>query len=235
MTAPPNNLRIRAARRKRVSHQTWCGEARMNSRRGQLNRSAGLPLCGLYRMNWLNKILKGRANADHRSKDERVAIYNFDRQEVLWIAARDLPAGLLQAQMEGLDHPVWVDPARLGQGEYHHPPFSPEVRDLFAQLKLALDEVYPRTIDEWEDGFRQDRNPEQEIAIWLHIAEVYKACTFERPLSLEAKQDYLRVLLACSTGPRDLVLQSVTLSTITEADAAGAINSYFVAPEIDIR
>ena len=181
-------------------------------------------------MKWLKNILKWRGDADRRSRDGQVAIYDFDRQEVIWVAGRDLPAGLLHVQMEGLDHPVWVDPGRINQGsQYQHPPFTPEVRDLFAQLKLALDEVYPRTIDEWEDGFRRDRNPEKEIVIWLHIAKVYKACTFGRPLSLEAKQDYLKVLLACSSGPRDLVLQSVALSAITEVDAAGAIESYFDA------
>ena len=108
-----------------------------------------------------------------------MAVYDFDRCEILWVNVHELPAGLLHAQMEGIDHPVWVDPAKLGQGQYQREAFNSEVRALFAQLKSALDEVYPRTIDEWEDGFRHDRNPEKEIAIWLHIAEVYKTCILE--------------------------------------------------------
>jgi len=90
--------------------------------------------------------------------------------------------------MEGLDHHVWIDPTRLAPGQYKHQPFGPEVRDLFARLKVALDEVYPRMIEEWEDGFRHDQNPEKEIAIWLHIAEVYQRCTSGPSLSSEAKQ-----------------------------------------------
>jgi hypothetical protein len=94
-------------------------------------------------------------------------------------------------------------------------------------LTAVATEVYPRTIDEWEDGFRRDRNPEREIATWLHIAEVYETFTCEQPLSLEAKQDYLKVLLACSTTPHEHVLKSVSLSAITEEEAAAAIAAYY--------
>jgi hypothetical protein len=177
-------------------------------------------------MEWRHRIFGSRGDADQRTDKERVAVYDFDHQEILWVSVGDLPAGFLQAQMEGVEHLVWVDPERLRQGQYQHPPFGPEVRAVFAQLNAAFDEVYPRTIDEWEDGFRRDRNPEREIAIWLHIAEVYETLTCERPLSLEAKQDYLKILLACSTMLHEQVLKSVSLSAITVDEAAEAIAAY---------
>ena len=177
-------------------------------------------------MKWRDRIFGSREDADQRPDEERVAVYDFDHQEILWVSMDDLPARFLQVQMEGVDHPVWVDPERLRQGQYQQPPFGPEVRAVFAQLKASLDEVYPRTIDEWEDGFRRDRNPEKEIAIWLHIAEVYETFTCGRPLSLEAKQDYLKVLLACGTMPHEHVLKRVSLPALTEDEAAAAIAAY---------
>jgi hypothetical protein len=177
-------------------------------------------------MKWRDRIFGNREDADQRPDGERVAVFDFDHQEILWVSVDELPDGFLQARMDGVDHPVWVDPERLRKGQYQQPPFAPEVRAVFAQLKAALDEVYPRTIDEWEDGFRRDRNPETEVAIWLHIAEVYEAFTSDLPLSLEAKQDYLKVLVACSTMPHEHVLKSVSLSAITEDEAAAAIAAY---------
>ena len=158
-----------------------------------------------------------------------VAIYDFETRELRWVAAQALPTGLLQVQVTGIDHPVWVDPAKLKQGGLRHPPFEPEVREVFTQLKLALDEVYPRTIDEWEDGFRRDSDPEREIAIWMHIANVYQAVTSKRPFSLTARHDILKVLLACTTAPREFVLQTVPITAITEDDARATIEAFYVA------
>jgi len=58
------------------------------------------------------------------------------------------------------------------------------------------------------------------------IAEVYETFTCERPLSLEAKQDYLKVLLGCGTMPHEHVLKRVSLSALTEDEAAAAIAAY---------
>jgi hypothetical protein len=41
------------------------------------------------------------------------------------------------------------------------------------QIQAAFAEHRQLTFEEWEEGFRRDANPEREIAIWSHAADVY--------------------------------------------------------------
>ena len=67
-------------------------------------------------MNWLNRLFRRGVAAGQSADEEGVAVYDVDRQEIIWISANDLPPGHIQAQMEGLDHHVWIDPTRLAPG-----------------------------------------------------------------------------------------------------------------------
>jgi hypothetical protein len=40
-------------------------------------------------------------------------------------------------------------------------------------LKSILDEVYPKSFDDWVHGFELDVNPEKELLIWECIALTY--------------------------------------------------------------
>ena len=178
-------------------------------------------------MKWWDRLCRLIAGFDSNDDPEQVRLYDFDRQEVVRVPLRDLPAGWIKVHVEGIDGLVWVDPGRLKPNEHQHPPFERDVLELIEEIKLALDEVYPRSLEEWEDGFRRDRNPSREIAMWLRIAQVYKALTAARPLSLAAKQDYLKVLLACTMGPREEVLRGLRLSELSPQDAQQAIDAFF--------
>ena len=64
----------------------------------------------------------------------------------------------------------------------------------------VVDEVYPRSLDEWVNGFECDSRPELELLIWECIALTYGTFVENRPLSLEAKKEAISVLLQCSMG-----------------------------------
>ncbi|MCI0457464.1 MAG: hypothetical protein L0Z62_10885 [Gemmataceae bacterium] len=104
----------------------------------------------------------------------------------------------------------WLRLSQLEEGPLRHPPFEDEgVRRLLRRIQEILAEVEPRTVAEWEDGFRRDCHPEREIATWLHIAAVYHYFMKSRPglpdSSLEEKRAVFQVCLACSlNGPLEL-------------------------------
>lgn len=75
-------------------------------------------------------------------------------------------------------------------------------------LKSILDEVYPRTFDEWVNSFEVDGNPEQELLIWDCITLTYSTFVESRPLSVAAKKEVMNVLLQCSMGMTDEDIQS---------------------------
>jgi len=67
-------------------------------------------------------------------------------------------------------------------------------------LKGILDEVYPKSFEDWVQGFELDGNPERELLIWECMALAYRTFTEGAALSLEAKEEALQVALQCSLG-----------------------------------
>lgn len=162
-----------------------------------------------------------------KNKDEYEKYYNFETGKVEYIHINKLKPPMMKAKMEGIEGTIWINPEQVQQSEYMHPPFSNDVKELFKELKLKLDEVYHRTIEEWEDGFRRDKNPEQEIAIWFYLAQLYQQFTTNQILSIEEKQDYFKVLLACTYSPKETVLNIVTLNALPREKALQAIDAFF--------
>lgn len=75
-------------------------------------------------------------------------------------------------------------------------------------LKSTLDEVYPKSFDDWVHGFELDGNPEQELLIWECMALTYSVFVENRTLSAEAKEETIQVILQCSLGRTEEYLQS---------------------------
>jgi hypothetical protein len=91
--------------------------------------------------------------------------------------------------------------------------------------------VYPQTLDEWEDGFRRDANPEREIALWCHMARVYWRATEGKALDHEAKRAYFRVILSCANAPREQVLRVTELGAISHDEAQEIVELFYGAFE----
>ena len=163
---------------------------------------------------------------------KKVKVYDFETKEVFTIPSAELAPGMVEAEVEGVGR-VWVDAKQATMdGGYRHEPFSEDIRDRLREIKEALDEVHPMTLQEWEDGFRKDTHPEKEIAIWLRLAERYKAFTEEKEFSQGQRREVFNVMLACTMSPgKELVLETVTLSAITREEALDAIEAFCAALE----
>ena len=165
---------------------------------------------------------------------ERVRIYDPDTQQITTIPAAELAPNMVQVTLRrenGRDEEnVWVDAAKLEQSPYRHPPFPEEIRQYFHQLKAALDEVDFKSLEEWEDGFRRDENWQQELSLFLRIAEVYSRLTRGRNLDPTRKQDIYRVLIGCTLSPREHVLSVIDLSTLSRQEAQAAIAEFYDGP-----
>ena len=66
----------------------------------------------------------------------------------------------------------------------------------------AFAEHRPLSFEEWEDGFRRDANPVQEIAFWLHAADIYAKFT-SGETDADRRNDVYRCIVTCmTTGPQ---------------------------------
>jgi hypothetical protein len=158
-----------------------------------------------------------------------VNVLDQDTHTVTRVPARELASHMVEVQMEGIEGTVWMDARELKQSEYRHPPFSEEIRDILREIKSSIDEFYDLSLEQWEDGFRRDTNPEKEIAIWVHLANIYRSLATSRDLSAEQRQDYFKVLICCLNSPREHVLKVFSPSAISVEEANDVIAQFYKA------
>lgn len=136
-------------------------------------------------------------------------MYDPDTGNIVTIPARELAEGMVRAKIDGIEGEVWVDShdPRWLEGPLRQPPFPEEIRAIFGNLQRTFREVYPISVEQWEDGFRRDEHPEREITIWLRMAGVFRHFTGGRKMSLHKKEGIFQTLLACSSnGPNGILL-----------------------------
>lgn len=154
-----------------------------------------------------------------------VRVYDLETKIITEIPADELASGMVRARVEGIVGEVWIDAEQVRSNQPKHE-FDDEFMDLFREIKAGLDEVYPLSIEEWADGFSRDSNPEQEIAVWLTIAQLYREFVTPRSLSLSGKKDVFGILLSVVNNGHENALQCVPLKTLTKAEAQEVLNSF---------
>ena len=99
------------------------------------------------------------------------------------------------------------------------------------RLEPVFWEVYPRSHEEWLDGFKRDADPEPEIAMWEQMGAAYSRFTHDRALTLDAKREVLGVLLLRSATDEQSTLASAKLRHLSHAEAQELVTLYSAAPQ----
>jgi hypothetical protein len=154
-----------------------------------------------------------------RSGANWVPCYDFKSKTVAYVAKEKLKTGMIQARIHGIDGQVWVDPAQMKAEKYQHPPLEEPQRTRVAAFAGQLNEVHPLSLEQWEDRFRRDPDPEREIARWTAIAEAYSRELGGREYNLPQKRDLLQVILACAGPDRAQALKAVRLDALARTTA----------------
>jgi hypothetical protein len=140
-----------------------------------------------------------------KRKPDLVPYLNIATGKTTWIPKAELSPGVVLVQIQGDKQPVYADAAQLKQGPFRHPPFENAERAAIQSLVTDLAEVYPRSYEQWEDGFRRDQTPAREIAGWIHLAAILMVMSERFAFRLPEKKECFSILVACFTGPRDTV------------------------------
>jgi hypothetical protein len=114
--------------------------------------------------------------------DEMVRMHDLETGTVVTVPKRELRPGMIRARFvekgDQLGEIVWLDPTTLNtDSAFKHDPFPAEIREILEEIRIALHDVFPMTLEEWEHGFRCDAHPTREIRLWLHAARVFKHFT----------------------------------------------------------
>jgi hypothetical protein len=109
-------------------------------------------------------------------------------------------------------------PEQLEAGDVRHPPLDEQVRTYIRNIREAFVEHRPLSFEEWEVGFRRDANLPQEIAIWSHAADVYRAFG-EKEVAPEGREDIYRVIVTSLAATPDTVWQILELKVLNRREA----------------
>lgn len=172
-------------------------------------------------VNWLRNTFSGGPLS--RSM---VPFFDVEAGRVVRIPASELRPGAVQVRLQGTDEVVWALPEQLQQGEVKHPEFDEGIRDYIRQIQTTFAEHRPLSFEEWEEGFRRDANPEQEIALWSHAADVYTAFTAKEPAA-DRRRDVYRCIVTCLTTGPNTVWQVLRPEVLSRTEAEQVVNRFF--------
>jgi len=155
---------------------------------------------------------------------ENVEVINIETGGVSLVPSGQIGPGMVRINYEGKEY--WADSAQLQQNEYQHEPFERKVKARIESIMASLSDVYPLSYQEWEDGFRRDQNPINEIIIWERIVSVYQSYANQTP-ELAIKSEIYSVVVTCSYSEPDQVLNQVSLKSLSEVKAKEIIRAYY--------
>lgn len=155
---------------------------------------------------------------------ENVEVINVETGVVSAVPSDQIGPEMVRISYEGKEY--WADSAQLKQNEYQHEPFEGEIRARMESIMASLSEVYSLSYEEWEDGFRRDQNPLNEIVIWEHIVSVYQDYA-KQTLELATKREIYSVVVTCSYSEPGQVLNQVSLKSLSEVKAKEIIRAYY--------
>lgn len=170
---------------------------------------------------WLRKTFFGG-----QPSIEMVPFLDVENRRVIQIPASELRAGAIQIRLQGSEQVVWAIADQLQAGNVKHSEFDEETRDLIRQIQKAFAEQRPLSLEEWEDGFRRDANPNREIALWTHAANVFVAFTAGEP-SGDRRRDVYRCIVACLTTGPDEVWKVLRPEALSRKDAEQVVHRFF--------
>lgn len=153
-----------------------------------------------------------------------VEVYDFVKNEVYLVSEDKLGPEMMRVSLDGKMY--WANANQLTQNTYQHPPFEGELKQRIINIQKELEAVNAQGYAEWEDGFRRDQNPANEIAIWERIVGVYRMFS-KNYQDISVKREIYRLTVMCSYSEPSVVLKQVNNQLISANLAQEIITEYY--------
>jgi hypothetical protein len=151
----------------------------------------------------------------------------------LVVLAVGLTASACNANPQNEQNPMTVDVNTLH--------VSPVVRDTLSSAQLekirfiynTFAEVQPGTLEGTITDFERDQNPDNEIAIWLSMANAYQKFVYKKGSNLDIvykKEVFKLILLRSSMSGKEAVAQAEP-KLLSPTDVSDILGFYDQAPE----
>jgi hypothetical protein len=139
----------------------------------------------------------------------RVRCYDTKNRKIYFVSESEVPGTFIQGDVDGIPGSVWLDPLGLKPNPgYYHESLRDEYKEYILELMENLRGVYDLTYEEWEDGFRKDRNPDNEMAMWLPMSGRLRGILDSEFWDEVEKKELFKMMLAIMNGGSDHAAQN---------------------------
>jgi hypothetical protein len=162
-------------------------------------------------------------------KPEFVKVYDVPTRTISTIPASELAAGMVRIQLNGSDEILWADANELNaaEGQHRHPPFSGARSEKVLYIEQTLREVYPKTYEAWEDGFRRDLHVDQELDLWVRVARCLDDFVTRHHPTPGERQEAFEILGACLNATPTTVFETVRVQLLSRVTAQQLVDTYY--------
>jgi hypothetical protein len=153
-----------------------------------------------------------------------VEVYDFVKNEVYLVSEDKLGPEMIRVSLDGKIY--WANANQLTQNTYQHPPFEGELKQRILNIQKELETVNSQSYAEWEDGFRRDQNPKDEIAIWERIVAVYRMLS-KNYQDISTKREIYRLTVMCSYSQPSVVQKQANNQLVSVEVVQEIIAEYY--------
>jgi accessory colonization factor AcfC len=93
-------------------------------------------------------------------------------------------------------------------------------------IQRIFAEVNPSTLEETIDDFKQEQDPDREIAIWSAMANAYEKFTNRKPLDINKKTEVYNLILMRSMENEADAKAETNLKYLTDKEASELLSYY---------
>lgn len=151
----------------------------------------------------------------------------------LGMLAAGLTTSACNSNHQNEQKPMKVDVSTLHVSPVVHDTLSPAQVEKIEFIHNTFAEVQPGTLEETITDFKRDQNPDNEIAIWLSMANAYKKFVQKKGSNLDIaskKEAYKLILLRSEMSSKEAVVEAKP-KLLSAADVSDILGFYDQAPE----
>jgi hypothetical protein len=128
---------------------------------------------------------------------------------------------------------ITINPNKIKVGEIIHDSLNAGQIEKIKEIQTTFAEVFPVTLEETITNFKRDANPDNEIGIWLNMAQSYKGYLAFRKAKLDdnTKKEVFKLLLSRSMMPPDEAIKNSNLTFLTNEEAIVVLGFYRDIPK----
>lgn len=111
-----------------------------------------------------------------------------------------------------------IDPSKLQQGPIVHDELSEEQIEKITKIQSGFADVLPVTLEETITNFKRDRNPNNEINIWLKMLSAYEKFISKEgnEIKLNKKAEAFQLILMRSMMDEEEAIAKVDCKILTK-------------------